>query len=88
MGRVNSSLTRKLDEEIARLRKDVSIFLDEDEVEALEELIAYWKNNRHILSSYSNPYLPGSLCMLSLILVYSKIRALEKMLLEKGAGGE
>lgn len=82
MGRVNANFNRRLKEEVSRIRREIGVFLGEEEGEALEELVVFWMENEHVLSNFSNPYLLGSLCLLSIINIVSRLKALEKKLEE------
>lgn len=80
MGRVNVNFNHRLKEEISRIRREIGVFLGEEDSAALEELVVFWMENEHVLSNFSNPYLLGSLCLLSIIHIVSRLNVIEKKL--------
>lgn len=79
MGRVNTSFRLKLDEAVARIRSELlSLVIDEKRRRAGEKIIKIWYDEANALSNFNQPYIYGTLLILSIMDLQKQINLLEE----------
>lgn len=78
MGRVTSSFRIKLDEAIIRIDRElIGMLVDEKRRNAFNNVVKAWFEEANALQSFSQPYIYGSLTILSIIDLQSQIDELK-----------
>lgn len=79
MGRVNKSFRIKLDEAVSRIRSELlSLMIDEKRRKASEKIIKVWYDEANALANFNQPYIYGTVMLLSIIDLQRQINLLEE----------
>lgn len=78
MGRITNSFRIKLDEAIIRIDRElIEMLVDEKRRSAFKNMVKTWFEEANALQSFSQPYIYGSLTILSIIDLQSQIDELK-----------
>ncbi len=79
MGRITNSFRIKLDEAIIRIDRElIEMLADEKRRSAFKNIVKAWFEEANALQSFSQPYIYGSLTILSIIDLQSQIDELKR----------
>ncbi|MCD6562935.1 MAG: hypothetical protein J7K23_03330 [Thermoproteales archaeon] len=79
MGRITNSFRIKLDEAVIRIDRElIDNLINKERKYAFSKVVKAWFEEANALQSFSQPYIYGSLTLLSIIDLQAKINRLEE----------